>query len=124
MDTTNTHRQFWAWIFVLIICLVLYCFICSAQNRTLAAEEYKQKNIVIVRGTVLHADCTFDPTTQAIHCSNLAVTYADKHGNDVTRTFSYEGTAENIQKVPQIGMSVLVSYTRTDPETAYVMAIE
>lgn len=123
--TGREHGRFWAWIFFTAVCLALYCFVCTAQQRALAADEYKRQNIVVVKGTVMHADCTFDPATQTIECTQLIVMYPGVDGNNVTKTFEYAATAPNIQKVPQIGMTVLVSYTRTAPDTtAYVMSLE
>ena len=125
MSNDNEHQRFWTWIGLLFVVMVLYCFYCNSQHRDLAKEAFKRKNIVLVKGTVMHADCNFDPTSGKVECRELVVMYPNENNTLTnTKSFQYESTIQKIDKVPQIGMTVLVSWNRKEPENAYVMAIQ
>lgn len=120
----DDRKRFIVWLGFLLLMLIVYCLVRSRQKREEAYEEYKKRQIVVVRGTVLNADCSFDPRSGIVTCNELLVTYPGPDGETANRAFHFEGHLESMDAVPQIGSSVLVSWNRKTPQNAYVMRIE
>lgn len=106
---------------VLVAAFAVYCVVYHGRRRERARAKYAEENVVIVRGTVLLADVSYDPDTRAIECRQLVVRYPGFRDEPVVRSFS--GSGAMLERVPQIGSTVLVAWNRVDPSVAYVRSV-
>lgn len=128
-EMNNDKERFVVWLGFGFVFLLIACTFWSSSQRDQEYEDYKKRQITIVKGTVLNADCSFDPQTGVIECGDLIVVYpsSDIVGPDtydITKSFRYAGTLLSMDKVPQVGTTVLVSWNKNHPETAYLMSIQ
>lgn len=107
--------------------IVLFGMLClweRKHQREQAYEAYKRDRVIVKTGTVLQADCSFDPTTNTVACQDLIVTYQGENGEDATRTFTFGGDASQLDAIPQIGSRVLVAWTKGAESLAYVASLD
>lgn len=129
-EVSREVQRFGVWAGFAICFFIAMALYFNAQRREKRHEEWKRREIVIVRGTVLRADCSFDPTNAGsgtVKCENLLVVFplgppgSDKENEETTQSFTSSFDLENIDSVPQIGNQVLVSWNKNTPKDRLVM---
>lgn len=112
------------WIGLGLVFFFIMCLIGSAYQRQQKKTQFAKQNIVVVRGTVLYAQCEFSPTTKLVTCDSLIVQYPDERGDPQTRTFVVQAHKDSLDAVPQIGSPVLVSWPREYPDEVKVLRLD
>ena len=122
VDGNHDKERLIVWLGFLMIAIILGSTFRAGQLREEAREKYMREQIVTAKGTVLNADCSFDPKSGKVSCTELVVIYPNGFGVDETRTFAFEGTITTTKNIPNIGSTVLVGWNKKTPDNAYVMS--
>lgn len=110
---------------VLVILLLFFISLGIAlHDRKAAKQRIQHEQITTTTGTVLHAECTFDPATKIVQCDSLVVQYRDPSDTLQTRTFVLRAHMNSLAGVPQIGSRVVVSWPNAYPENVQVMRLD
>lgn len=130
MSALDAHRpesNAWQGLVVLACFIGLMAF--THNDREDRYERWKRRNVIVVRGSVLVAECSYDAASNRMICENLIVEYPDSTEPDaelVRRSFSLADlgdVARDLSNIPRSGDDVIVSYQRNRPSTASVVAL-
>lgn len=110
---------------LLCICAFAIALVYSRERREQSYEQWKQRNVVVVIGKVLVADCEYDAESDRVVCHQLIVEFPDEENGGVRRQSFMslrkdDETPRDLENIPRSGSEVIVSYRRGRPDTASV----